>query len=109
MGETTDAGSSSTGAPPLDVCDDGVCGELEATAACWGEGFCAADCWALPECEPDCPCAPEAAQASNFCGLPPGTCSATMPGGYCDPNGDGSYGDADWSLGFAQWVAKCGA
>jgi hypothetical protein len=24
----------------------------------------------------------------------------TQPGGYCDPNGDGSYADADWVRGY---------
>jgi hypothetical protein len=32
----------------------------------------------------------------------------TQPGGYCDPNGDGGYGDADWNLGYFEYLAQCG-
>lgn len=54
-----------------------------------------------------CPCTAEAMAAKNFCGLVAGTCEPTMPGGYCDPNGDGSYDDGDWNLGWQEWTAKC--
>ena len=53
----------------------------------------------------DCPCEDG---ADNVCDLPPGTCSATLPGGYCDPNGDGFYGDGDYALGLQEYAAKCG-
>ena len=31
----------------------------------------------------------------------------TMLGGYCDPNGDGSYADGDWSRGWSDYRARC--
>ncbi len=52
----------------------------------------------------DCPCEDG---ADNVCDLAPGTCSATMPGGYCDPNGDGAYFDGDFNLGWKEYQAKC--
>ncbi|MCB9712986.1 MAG: hypothetical protein H6712_03980 [Myxococcales bacterium] len=48
---------------------------------------------------------------SNFCHYPPGTdpdCGMLAPGGYCDPNGDGSFGDADWLTGWAEYQDRCG-
>lgn len=53
----------------------------------------------------DCPCTDG---ADNVCDLSPGTCSATMPGGLCDPDGDGAYFDGDWTLGAKEYLAKCG-
>lgn len=53
----------------------------------------------------DCPCEPG---ADNVCDLAPGTCSATSPGGICDPNGDGAFFDGDWTLGFQLYQEKCG-
>lgn len=46
---------------------------------------------------------------SNFCHYTPRTtgCVMTFPGGYCDPNGDGSYSDADWVRGYAEFKAAC--
>jgi hypothetical protein len=32
----------------------------------------------------------------------------TQPGGYCDPNGDGSYDDGDWNMGWFDYQAQCG-
>jgi len=32
----------------------------------------------------------------------------TFAGGYCDPNGDKSFDDADWSKGWSEYVSKCG-
>lgn len=46
--------------------------------------------------------------ADNVCDLAPGTCSATLPGGLCDPDGDGAYFDGDWTLGASEYLAKCG-
>lgn len=54
-----------------------------------------------------CPCEPAAAESLNFCGLSPGACEATTPGGYCDPDGDGNFADGDWNLGWQEWTAKC--
>ncbi len=53
-----------------------------------------------------CPCEP---WIDNFCDLPPKTqgCAATFPGGYCDPDGDGAYFDADLNAGFLAWKAEC--
>lgn len=53
----------------------------------------------------DCPCQDG---ADNVCDLAPGTCSATMPGGYCDPDADGAYFDGDWTLGAQEYTQKCG-
>ena len=53
----------------------------------------------------DCPCEDG---ADNVCDLAPGTCSATLPGGLCDPDGDGAYFDGDWTLGASEYLAKCG-
>ena len=43
----------------------------------------------------------------STCGLASGVCSATARGGYCDPNGDGSFIDGDHTRGFLEWKAKC--
>jgi hypothetical protein len=104
----TTGGESSTGDPPEPVCKDMVC-EAAERAPCWGPGWCFADCYQDPACESDCPCTPEAAAVKNFClADPPVVCSATAPGGYCDPNGDGQTDDADVTRGFYEWLAKCG-
>lgn len=57
----------------------------------------------------DCPCSSKVG-VDNFCHYPPGTagCAMTQPGGYCDPNGDQSYADADWIRGYNEYKAKCG-
>lgn len=50
----------------------------------------------------------------NFCSLPPSTpgCYMTQPGGYCDPNGDGSYTEpgttSNWDTGYQHYQAFCG-
>ncbi len=51
-----------------------------------------------------CPCS-SAAGFDNFCHHAPSTagCSMTWPGGYCDPNGDASYTDADWVRGYNEY------
>lgn len=45
----------------------------------------------------------------NFCYHAPSTsgCGMTYPGGYCDPNGNGSYDDADWVRGYNEYQAAC--
>ncbi|HLM74407.1 MAG TPA: hypothetical protein VK459_16995, partial [Polyangiaceae bacterium] len=45
----------------------------------------------------------------NFCLYPAKTsgCEMTMPGGYCDPNGDGSFDDANWEKGYYDYHAAC--
>jgi len=55
---------------------------------------------------PSCACR---SGVDNFCHYPPRTpgCAMTFPGGYCDPNGDGGYGDADWVRGFNEFHAAC--
>jgi hypothetical protein len=47
---------------------------------------------------------------NNFCAYPPSTanCPMTAPGGYCDPNGDKSYTDGDWTRGYNEYQAACG-
>jgi hypothetical protein len=32
----------------------------------------------------------------------------TYPGGYCDPNGDGDFSDADWMRGYYEYLDACG-
>ncbi len=107
-GEPSTGEASSTGEAEPSVCGDGVCDPAE-HAPCWAPGWCYADCGKEPECLSDCPCTPSVNEWKNFCTaqeLP--DCSATKPGGYCDPNGDGQYDDADATRGFYEWLAKCG-
>lgn len=35
-------------------------------------------------------------------------CPMIAPGGYCDPNGDGSFADGDWSRGWHEYRSICG-
>ena len=103
-GEET-SGSTSTGEPdPPAMCGDGVCTGAETEPACWGAGFCQGDCLKQPKCISDCPCSPG---ITTFCNLAPGVCSATKPGGYCDPNGDGQFFDGDFTKGNLEHGAKC--
>ena len=46
----------------------------------------------------------------NMCFFPPDTngCPQTFPGGYCDPNGDKSYEDANWIQGYNDYKKQCG-
>lgn len=45
----------------------------------------------------------------NICDWAPNTCVDTAPGGFCDPNGNGSYDDADWTLGYYNYLGLgCG-
>lgn len=111
-GGSTGDSSSSTGPEPEPepeppaVCGDGVCSGAELQAECWVQGsFCFGDCSKRPDCETDCPCTPG---AINVCNLHVGACSATKPGGLCDPNGDGAFFDGEWTLGQMQYQAKCG-
>lgn len=54
---------------------------------------------------PNCPCD----RTDNYCHHPPQTngCPMTLPGGYCDPNGDGSYADGDWVRGYNEYQTYC--
>lgn len=56
----------------------------------------------------NCPCGQDPT-FDNFCTYPPGTnnCSMTMPGGFCDPNGDGNFSDADWARGYDEYQSRC--
>jgi hypothetical protein len=53
-----------------------------------------------------CPCL---AGKNNYCQYGPSYpgCGMTSPGGYCDPNGDGSFSDADWVRGYNEYQANC--
>ena len=55
-----------------------------------------------------CPCI-YSTEFTNFCHHPPNTagCPMTAPGGYCDPNGDTSYDDADWDRGSIEYRRLC--
>jgi hypothetical protein len=48
---------------------------------------------------------------SNCCHYPPETAGLpeTFPGGLCDPDGDGSYADADWVAGWHCYEDACGS
>ena len=80
-------------------CGDGKCLGGEDCKSCEG------DCG---EC-PACPCKQGDPNFNNFCHWPPGTadCPMTAAGGYCDPNGDQSYDDADWVKGYSEYQASC--
>lgn len=45
----------------------------------------------------------------NMCFFPPETagCPQTFAGGYCDPNGDKIYDDADWDKGYYEYRSLC--
>jgi hypothetical protein len=49
------------------------------------------------------------ATVDNYCLYAKNTpgCAMTAPGGYCDPNGDGSFADADWIGGYVEYHQKC--
>lgn len=59
------------------------------------------------QCAPSCPCRDD---VDNFClyGASVDGCPMTWPGGYCDPNGDGSFDDADWVRGWTEKHDQCG-
>lgn len=107
-GEESSSGTS-TG-EPAPICGDGTCDPAEYEGGCYqGPGWCFQDCWQAAECVSDCPCTPGAAAVKNFCNAdPPVVCSATAPGGICDPDGDGDPVDADGAAGFYSWTATCG-
>lgn len=48
-------------------------------------------------------------ERDNLCHWPPNTpgLPETAPGGLCDPNGDGSYDDADWGRGYNLYRDRC--
>jgi hypothetical protein len=83
------------------MCGDGSCNGTETCASCQQD--CADACTA-------CPCKDGDPNFNNVCHWPPNTpnCPPTTPGGYCDPNGDGSYDDGDWQKGFYEYADKCG-
>jgi len=105
-GSTGDGSTSTaTGDPPAPVCGDGTCDPSErATCYVVGPGWCKPDCYKAPECLTDCPCA---GIVDGLCDLPSGTCDAVKPGGLCDPNGDGSYMDGNYTAAWLAWQAKC--
>jgi hypothetical protein len=55
---------------------------------------------------PNCPCRSD---IDNYCLHSPSTpgCPMTDPWGYCDPNGDGSFSDADWNQGYQEFQQYC--
>lgn len=103
-GDSACNGGEDCGSCPQDCgacasCPNGQCGEGESCQSCPD------DCG---ECT--CPCNPGDPNFNNFCYWPPNTggCPMTMGGGYCDPNGDGSYQDGDWNQGWYDYQAQCG-
>lgn len=56
-----------------------------------------------------CPCLPGIQAGQNVCAVEPTPeCPATLPGGLCDPDGDGDFDDADWIGGYKAYLAACG-
>lgn len=108
---------------------DGDCADCVADGSgrfpgCQGAGDCWHHCdagqwvveaWCQDQCEdrsvevPEACGCPDAENANNFCHLPPRTagCPMTAPGGYCDPDGDGSYEDGDWDRGWSDFDTTC--
>ncbi|MBI2897437.1 MAG: hypothetical protein HYY06_28015 [Deltaproteobacteria bacterium] len=82
-----------------------VDGRWETDAWCRGACADADDDDPVPD---SCPC-PAGDGADNLCDQPPRTegCPMTSPGGYCDPDGDGSYEDGDWVRGWYDFSAHC--
>ncbi len=104
------AGSSGVAcqAPPV-VCPTGVCEDLPGTGGGGAGGAPGTGGGGGAGGSPPlglCPCA---GVENNFCQHAPNTadCPMTMPGGYCDPNGDGSYVDGDWPKGYYDYAAAC--
>ena len=62
----------------------------------------------IGEGRPECPCSSDPS-FDNFCyyGASTSHCFMTFRGGYCDPNGDGSYADADWTQGWYDYGDSC--
>ena len=56
--------------------------------------------------EGSCPCRSD---VDNYCFYGPSTpgCPMTDPGGYCDPNGDRSFSDADWNRSYQEFQQYC--
>jgi len=79
-------------------CGDSLCDNEESCNSC------EVDCGPCP-----CPCADDP-DADNFCWFAPNTpgCTMTNPGGYCDPNGNASYDDAQWEHGYYEYLFQCG-
>lgn len=99
--------STSTGdpPPPPPACGDAVCDPSErVTCYVVGPGWCKLDCYKDPACLTDCPCD---GIVDGLCDLSPGTCDAVKPGGLCDPNGDGSFMDGNFTAAWLAWQAKC--
>lgn len=53
-----------------------------------------------------CPCRTD---VDNYCLYPKSeaACAMVQPYGYCDPNGDGEFGDADWVRGYYDYQDTC--
>jgi len=74
-----------------------------------GGGAVAALSWAVVGSSnpyPGCPCS---ASIDNYCLHAPSTagCPMTFPGGYCDPNANGAFDDADWNRGWYEFQDYC--
>ena len=60
-----------------------------------------------PQPQPQtCPCL---GGVDNFCSYGPAYagCAMTLPGGYCDPNGDSDFSDGDWGRGWVEYHEQC--
>ena len=128
-GDALCLGDESCGSCPEDcgvcppACGDGQCNGEESCQICpvdcgaceptCGDTICNGD-ESCNSCEIDCgpcpcPCSADP-NIDNFCNFAPKTkgCVMTEAGGYCDPNGDGSYTDADWEHGYYEYFYQCG-
>lgn len=109
---TSAASTSSTGGTTLETSTGGEATTDAATSTTSTTGDATTttgDATTTTGGDPPCPCLPEIQAGQNLCNAQPTPeCPATLPGGLCDPNGDGSYADADWIAGYQGYLDACG-
>jgi len=112
-GENHAVQQSSSGPAPVDFC-----GTFSAGSICNHTGGAASGSTSpSPPSAPSSPSTPQSPQAGcpcrtdvdNYClyGAKTSGCPMTFPGGYCDPNSDGSFADADWTRGYNEFTGSC--
>ena len=97
---------------PTDGCEPtapgGYCdpnGDGDFSDADWVRGWVAfqTECAGMSPTECEC-----RTDTDNFCLYgPTAACAMTQPGGYCDPDGNGDFGDADWVRGWIDFHDRC--
>jgi hypothetical protein len=97
----------------LDLSTDGFADAGEITSPnCYSAGGPGAAAMGIVPTDPPpagtaaCPCRTDVDNVCLYGVAVPG-CEATMPGGYCDPNRDGDFGDAEWMRGFDEHLTLC--